>query len=189
MKESIWDYDPRVTAGGDRLYSEMNTGDFWKVGADYVSERVLQSNADITVRHQLCPVILFVDATLADRIGRLKVEPVLCSFGNICGEKRRLISSWFVLGFIPPYPKSSIKVAADRAKVESKHDQIAYYHRCLKSILQDLLAVDNNPCGHEIVVAGKGRIRAHFKLSLVIGDTEGHDKICTHYCSYSSNIQ
>jgi hypothetical protein len=32
-------------------------------------------------------------------------------------------------------------------------------------------------------------IRAHFKLSLVIGDTEGHDKVCTHYCSYSSNLQ
>jgi hypothetical protein len=32
-------------------------------------------------------------------------------------------------------------------------------------------------------------IRAHFKLSLVIGDTEGHDKVCTHYCSYSSNIK
>jgi hypothetical protein len=33
------------------------------------------------------------------------------------------------------------------------------------------------------------KICAHFKLSLVIGDTEGHDKVCTHYCSYSSNIQ
>jgi hypothetical protein len=49
--------------------------------------------------------------------------------------------------------------------------------------------VDNNVSGHEIFVSGKGTIRAHFKLSLVIGDTEGHDKICTHYCSYSSNIQ
>jgi hypothetical protein len=134
-------------------------------------------------------VILFIDSTLADQIGQLKVEPVLCSIGNICGDKRRLTTSWFILGFIPPYPKSSIEVAADHFKVESKHNQIEYYHQCLRSILQDLLGVDNNEHGHELYVAGYGMIRAHFKLSLVIGDTEGHDKVCTHYCSYSSNLK
>jgi hypothetical protein len=52
------------------------------------------------------------------------------------------------------------------------------------------LAADNNPDGHEMFIPSLGtKIRAHFKLSLVIGDTEGHDKVCTHYCSYSSNIQ
>jgi hypothetical protein len=189
MKDSLWHYNPKVTAGGERLYSEMNTGDFWKLGADYVAQLAGGANSDNSLDHLFCPVILFVDATLADRIGRLKVEPVLCSVGNICGEKRRLASSWFILGFIPPYPKSSIEVAFDRTKVDSKHGQITYYHECLKSILQDLLSVDKNEHGHEMFVAGKGFIRAHFKLSLVIGDTEGHDKICTHYLSYSSNIQ
>jgi hypothetical protein len=189
MKGSLWQYDPKVSASGERLYSEMNTGDFWKLGAEYVAERARLSTADKSLQHCFCPVILFVDGTLADRIGRLKVEPVLCSFGNICGENRRLASSWFILGFIPPYPKSSIEVAADRSKVDSKHDQIVYYHQCLKSILQDLLSADKNEHGHPLYVHGLGKIRAHFKLSLVIGDTEGHDKICTHYCSYSSNIQ
>ena len=189
MKGSLWHYDPKVSTGGERLYSEMNTGDFWKLGAEYVAERARLPTADNSLQHCFCPVILFVDATLADRIGRLKVEPVLCSFGNICGENRRLASSWFILGFIPPYPKSSIEVAADRSKVDSKHDQIVYYHQCLKSILQDLLSADKNEHGHPLYVHGFGKIRAHFKLSLVIGDTEGHDKICTHYCSYSSNIQ
>jgi hypothetical protein len=189
MKDSLWHYDSKVNAEGERLYSEINTGDFWKLGADYVAQRARLANCDKSLDHVFCPVILFVDATLADRIGRLKVEPVLCSFGNICGEKRRLASSWFILGFIPPYPKSSIEAAADSNKVDSKHDQIAYYHECLKSILQDLLSVDKNEHGHEMFVASKGLIRAHFKLSLVIGDTEGHDKICTHYLSYSSNIR
>jgi hypothetical protein len=189
LNDSLWHYDPKVSATGERLYSEINTGDFWKLGVDYITQRASLPTADKVLPHFFCPVILFIDATLADRIGRLKVEPVLCSFGNISGEKRRLASSWFILGFIPPYPKSSIEAAADHAKVESKHDQIAYYHRCLKSILQDLLAADTNEQGHEMFVSGLGTIRAHFKLSLVIGDTEGHDKVCSHYCSYSSNIQ
>ena len=34
-----------------------------------------------------------------------------------------------------------------------------------------------------------GYMWLHFKLSLIIGDTEAHDKLCGHYCSYSSNIQ
>jgi hypothetical protein len=189
MINSLWDYDPKVNAAGERIYSEMNTGDFWKLGEEYVSQRASLPTADRSLKHRFCPVILFIDSMLADRIGRLKVEPVLCSFGNICGDKRRLASSWFILGFIPPYPKSSIEVAADRSKVDSKHDQIEYYHRCLTSILQDLLSVDKNEHGHELYVDGYGMIRAHFKLSLVIGDTEGHDKVCTHYCSYSSNIR
>jgi hypothetical protein len=189
MSNSLWHYDPKVNVSGDRLYSEMNTGDFWKSGVEYVSKRARLPSADQSLIHHFCPVILFIDSTLADRIGRLKVEPVLCSFGNICGDKRRLATSWFILGFIPPYPKSSIEVAADRSKVDSKHDQIEYYHQCLRSILQDLLRVDNNEHGHELYVSGYGMIRAHFKLSLVIGDTEGHDKVCTHYCSYSSNLQ
>lgn len=152
------------------------------------AQRILLPNTDTSVLHHFCPVILFVDAsTLADRIGWLKVEPILCSFGDICGEKRRLACFFLVFpgGFIPPYPKSSaIEVAgANRAKLDSKHDQITYYHQCLKSFLQDLLSMN------EIFVSRKEALCAHFKLSLVISDTEGHDQICTHYyCSYSSNI-
>ena len=53
-----------------------------------------------------------------------------------------------------------------------------------------MLAADNNLNGHKMFIPSLGtKICAHFKLSLVIGDTEGHDKVSTHYCSYSSNIQ
>ena len=190
IKDSLWHHDSRCSSSGECLYSELNTGDFWKLGVDYISQCAALPTADNVLPHSFCPIILFIDATLTDRIGRLKVEPVLCSFGNICGEKRHLASSWFILGFIPPYPKSSVEAAANCAKGELKHDQIIYYHQCLKSILQDLLAADNNPDGHEMFIPSLGtKIHAHFKLSLVISDTEGHDKVCTHYCSYSSNIQ
>jgi hypothetical protein len=78
-----------------------------------------------------CPVHLFIDATLADRIGCLKVEPVLCLFGNICGKKRQNASAWFILGFIPPYPKSSIESQADHRREETKHLHMEYYHACM----------------------------------------------------------
>lgn len=169
----------------------MNTGDFWKLGEEYVETR--RKNLDPSLQdglpHRFCPINIFIDSTLVDRIGRLKVEPVLCSIGNICGAKRSAASSWFILGLIPPSPKSSKEVEADRKNVRTQHLQARYYHSCIKSILQDLLILDQNELGHKMWIPSQGYMWVHFKLSLVIGDTEGHDKICCHYCSYSSNIQ
>lgn len=190
MNDSLWGYNPLVhPVTGERVYREMNTGDMWKLGDEYVQSRVSSLDPSDGLPHKYCPVILFIDSTLVDRIGRLKVEPVLCSFGNICGSKRSAASSWFILGFIPPNTKSSQEVQADRKSVKSKYSHSRYYHACVKSILQDLLAADQNGQGHKMWVPSQGYMWLHFKLSLIIGDTEGHDKLCGHYCSYSSNIQ
>ena len=70
-----------------------------------------------------------------------------------------------------------------------KHAHSHYYHSCVKSIVQDLVSVDQTVSGHMMFIHGRGFMHLHFKLSLIIGDTEGHDKLCGHYCSYSSNIQ
>jgi hypothetical protein len=83
----------------------MNTGDFRMLGAGYIAERAHLPTADKSLQQCFCPMILFVNATLADRVGCLKVEPFLSSFENICGENRWLASSWFILEFIRPYPK------------------------------------------------------------------------------------
>ena len=64
MKDSLWEYDPKVNASGERLYSEMNTGDFWKLGADYVADRARLPDADKSLEHYFCPVNFFVDCDL-----------------------------------------------------------------------------------------------------------------------------
>jgi hypothetical protein len=192
MKDSLWGYNPQVNPNsGERVYAEMNTGDFWKLGEEYVANRLSRLDPSLVdgLPHRLCPINLFIDSTLVDRIGRLKVEPVLCSIGNISGLKRSSASSWFILGLIPPYPKSSKEAEADRKSVKTQHYQARYYQSCIKSIIQDLLIADKNERGHKMWIPGQGYSWVHFKLSLIIGDNEGHDKICCHYCSYSSNIQ
>ena len=170
----------------------MNSGDFWKLGKEYVEKQV--NDLDPSLRgdglpHYLCPMILFINSTLVDHIGQLKVAPVLCSIGNICGSKRSAALSWFILGFIPPNPKSSQELQADSKLQGSKHAHSHYYHSCVKSIVHDLLSVDKNVLGHKMFIHGCGYMHLHFKLSLIIGDTKGHNKLCAHYCSYSSNIQ
>jgi hypothetical protein len=192
MTDSLWGYNPQIHPdSGERVYAEMNTGDLWKLGDENVSNQVNRLDPALQdgLPHQYCPVILFIDGTLVDRIGRLKVEPILCSIGNISGKKRSAASSWFILGFIPPNPKSSKEVDLDRKSVNTRHLQAQYYQSCIRSIMQDLLVTDKNEQGRKMWVPGQGWMWLHFKLSLIIGDTEGHDKICCHYCSYSSNIQ
>jgi hypothetical protein len=80
MCDSLWRYNACVDYdSGDKLYGEMNTGNFWKLGGDYVQNRVNALAVHDGLQHYFCPIILFIDATLVDRIDHLKVEPVLCS--------------------------------------------------------------------------------------------------------------
>jgi hypothetical protein len=73
MKDSLWGYNEQNHAvSGKRVYAEMNSGDFWKLGKDYVGNRV--NALDLSLRgdglpHCFCPVILFIDGTLVNRIG------------------------------------------------------------------------------------------------------------------------
>jgi hypothetical protein len=69
MNGSLWQYECIRSASGERLYSELNTGDFWKLGVDYIDQHASLPTADNVFPHLFCPIILFIDATLANRIG------------------------------------------------------------------------------------------------------------------------
>ena len=158
----------------------MNTAKWWH-------DTELHNPSFCVEDHYLAPVILFDDATQCDALGRLKAHPILMSFGNINGMKWHSHSAWFMLGIIPPYPKTSQEWQADSQNVDSKGDYLKYYHKCLKSILQDFTSVSMNPDGIKMYVYGKGEVTLHFELAFVIGDTEGQDRMCCHYGGYSSD--
>jgi hypothetical protein len=72
MENSLWGYNPQVHSDtGERVYAEMNMGDFWKLGEEYVESRVsrLGPTELDELPHRFCPVIIFIDSTLVDRIG------------------------------------------------------------------------------------------------------------------------
>ena len=190
MAGSLWHFKRVTNAAGERVYSELNTADFWESADAYVTERVKclpRERRDLP--HLIAPVTLFVDGTLCDKVGRLTAEPVLASVGNVPGEMRRSPLAWFLLGFIPPYPKTPKERAYDRDHVATEHQYTQYYHSCLKSVLQDLLKLDNYSGGTKVYVVNRGYVYLHFKVAMIIGDTEGHDKLCCHYMAYSASIQ
>ena len=162
----------------DRTYSELNTARWWKNCEMFVAERMEPGCKSLPPNHYIAPVILFDDSTLLDNIGRLTAHPVLCSFGNICGKKRRSHTAWFLLGFIPPYPKTAEEKCKDTNKMASKQNHNIYYHRCLEHLLSDFKKITDNVNGEAMYVHGYGNVFIHFELSYIIGDTMGQDPMC-----------
>jgi len=109
LEGAMWRFEARCCSDTkERAYDKLNSGE-WCEGA----EREMEHQSDLlgTAKppglHFILPIILFDDSTLCDNIGRLLAQPILCTFGNLSDELRRCSESWFILGMVPPYPKSS----------------------------------------------------------------------------------
>ena len=173
--------------GERKVYSELNTGSWWKGCEESIAERIEPGCKTLPPNHYIAPVILFDDSTLLDNIGRLTAHPVLVSLGNICGKNRRSHTAWFLLGFIPPYPKTAEEQNKDKNVTATKQDHNIYYHRCLEHLLQDFKELTLNVNGVPMDVHGYGRVIIHFELSYIIGDTVGQDPMCGKNAGYGSN--
>jgi len=105
---ALWKYEDKHGPGKVQIFGSLNTGDWWQVTEENLERELnkLGSRAPKTL-HSILPTILFNDSTLCDNIGRLMAQPKLCTIGNITDRLCCLVKSWFVLGMVPPYPKSS----------------------------------------------------------------------------------
>ena len=67
------------------------------------------------------------------------------------------------------------------------------YHLTLKVLFDELLEIERkdyiNNHGTKLYIHDKGWVYAHFELSMIIGDSLGHDQLCCHYQGYSSQLQ
>jgi hypothetical protein len=104
----MWTFMPkRCPNSNERLYDTLNSGQWWEF-----AERDMHHDLDLLDAlkppglHVILPIILFDDSTLCDNIGRLLAQPILCTIGNIRNDLRHHVKSWFILGMVPPYPKS-----------------------------------------------------------------------------------
>ena len=187
MEGALWSSDVRLADDGSRLYGDINTGKQWCMAEDRMKSRIDESRDPHSACHHHCGVLLFDDNTLGDGLGRLQIQPVL---GTICilpKKSRRNVKGWFILGIVPPYPRTSQERTADRNKNASKHQYLQWYHACLEKILAPLLRLCANEKGFPFLIGGKCRI-LHFELSGIIGDTKGHAEMCANYNAHSSVI-
>ncbi len=171
----------------------MNTGDAWKQADSYFRQRVddlLYSGKQTDKRHFLVLVNALIDNTLSDLLGRLPIEPVLFSLANILEKKRRSPNAWVLAGILPAYPKLNQEKAADYKSAETRTLAGEFYHKCLRVMFQQLLNHEESKQGYEMYVTHlSGAVYVHFKLIMLLGYAEGHDKALGHMSCYSSNLQ
>ena len=105
----MWNYEEkRDPVTNECIFGSLNSSNWWK-NADAALKEYLNKlgNNKPKGSHYACPIIGLDDSTLCDNIGRLMVQPFLATVGNLSDESHHLVDSWFILGMVPPYPKSS----------------------------------------------------------------------------------
>ena len=157
-------------------YGDVNTGTVFHHGHGLY---VKVAGHDV-----LCPIILFIDKTSTDLHSNLCLEPVSFTLGIFKKEVRYQPSSWRNLGYVinqslHNYPSGS---GSGLQKAQDFHAVLNVIFTPLHESQQSGGIFWQLPyCGkvHDVV----------FKVPVlfVIGDTEGHDKMCGKFLSHSKD--
>ena len=154
---------PKV-GGESGVYSDFNTA---RVHCD-AHERYC-SEPD----QMLAEITLFIDKTHLDGKGKHTVEPVMFTTGLFNQKFRFSEHAWRPLGYLP-----NMDLLAPHASADAKQRD---YHYCLRIILSELAAYQRIPRGIFWTFAvGETEIQCHLRIPVncVIGDTDGHDRLC-----------
>jgi hypothetical protein len=192
LESASWKFkEEKCPFTGERVFSRLHTSDRWK-NADWSLAQDLaeleSSDSKPPGLHFVCPLILFDDSTLCDNIGQLMAQPVLLTVGNISDTLRRQVDAWFILGMVPPYPKSSKERESDRKAKRTTKWYMEFYHSCLGEILTKVKKLSAWKEGVPVSIPNLRIVNLHLRLCMVIGDTKGHDDMCCHYNCHSSTI-
>ena len=128
----------------------------------------------------LCPIIFFIDKTHTDVNGRLCLEPIRFTLGIFNRETRNNPTAWRTIGYI--YDQAHIYTKDKKMKVVD-------YHFMMEKILEEFKEFQKTSIQWTLKLDEKEyNVFLKIPVMFIIGDTDGHDKICGRYTS-RSNIQ
>ena len=131
----------------------------------------------------LCPIIFSLDKLAIDRHGHLSLEPLYMCLGIHKRKCRNQASFWRPLGYVPNLQLSS--------KAESRHlmtscEKFQLYHDILDQILLSFKALQKKGMRYSFNYKDQTyHVNLKFPVLYIMGDTEGHDKLCGRYLSYN----
>lgn len=173
----LWN-DADACESNKRVYDDVNSGSVYK---EAYKKYIVDSS-----KEKLIPIIFFTDKTHTDIHGRLCLEPVQFTLGIFNREIRNNPRAWRTLGY-----------ANDllyRGKCETK-DKLQDYHDILKAILESFKKRQRTPLQWQFFGQEDEETIyiLHCPVLFIIGDTEGHDRLCgrmtsrgtiSHLCRY-----
>jgi hypothetical protein len=158
--------------------SEVNTGHWWSVATR--TECRTQSEV-------LWPLTLFIDAMKISTLGTLRLEPVTFTFSRFKRHIRYQGNAWRTAAFL----EEARQVRhGDKLSAE---DKLQDYHDILRFIFSDLSNLQRrgiawhfaDNCGE----LSNQRVVLRVPIQLIIGDCEGHDKLCGRFKSHAQNVK
>lgn len=172
VKPPTWE---QVEANPDsHILSDLHQGR-WFIQTHHM--KCVVENRDV-----LLPIIIFIDKTHTDAIGRLKQEPVLFTLGIFSLRARMNPLCWRPLGYIPNLENVSTWKDAK--------DKLSDYHSMLSVILEPLVKTQRAGGFKWDLKLGTQVFPCVFRCEVAYfcGDNEGANKICGRYGS-NTNIK
>ena len=167
-------FAPPVVGGSDGQYGDFNTGTVHKDA----HARYCKGEKDI-----LAEITLFIDKTHLDNKGKHTLEPVMFTTALFKRHFRNQHEAWRPLGFIP-----NLDLLAPHAKAEDKQQD---YHFCLRIIFSELAAYQKLGGLFWTFAFGQQEVscRLQIPVNCILGDTDGHDKLCARSVNRSGTVQ
>ena len=152
------------------IINDIDTGSVYQKAMDtYINA----NNNEI-----LCPIIFFIDKTHTDVQGRLCLEQIRFTLGIFNRQTRSNPNAWRTLGYI-----------ADQSYIKTKNsfEKNQDYHHMISEILSEYKEYQGKLIEWDLTSESElsNTITVYFKLFvlLIIGDTDGHDKLAGRYTS------
>ena len=126
-------------------------------------------------------MILFYDKTFVDLHGSLACSPVIMwptFFKQECQNKLKFAR---VLGYVP-----NLTLGKGGSSVQTSSQKVQDEHNCLKHIFDQITKIHNDG-GIKTNVMGR-QVTFQNWIHLITGDTTGHNDLCGHNNSSSSNL-
>ena len=132
-------------------------------------------------RHMLVPLIIFIDKTHTDAHGKLVLEPVSMTLGIFNWQTRLSPQAWRSLGTIPN--ESTYHTA------NSSLGKVSDWHVMVKVITDGIRRLSLGSWEYDLKYDEQQHsVVLRMPLLYIIGDTEGHDKMCGHYNCRTDNV-
>jgi hypothetical protein len=149
------------------IFEDIHTGSVYQKAYN----KIIQD----PTKELLCPIIFFIDKTHTDRNGRLCLEQIRFTLGIFNRATRNNANAWRTLGYINDQNQIPSAVPLDKVKD---------YQEMIRVILASYRETQHQAVGWNLLYNDKN-YEVFFRLPVlfIIGDTDGHDKLCGRFCS------
>lgn len=157
--------------GPDHIYDDIETTNWYlKTQKSYCT----------SINNVIVPMIFFIDKT---QVKAKNIEPISFTLGIFRRHVRRKPMAWRNFGLIPG--KIGDSESSEKALKSNKTslNRLRDWHKICEVLLQDFKKMQAHKDGIECYILGK-LCRIKLPIMFIIGDIEGHDKLCTRKASH-----